>query len=142
MTIREQQLQHSSATPDVRFAGFGERFVAYVIDTVFLTFVLVVLGLFVTRGTLTALVALMSVGVIYTIGFWMLVGATPGKLLMNLEVVRTDGGEIGIMTGVLRYIGYTISSIPVGLGFLWIIWDGKKQALHDKIASTVVIKRR
>ena len=84
----------------------------------------------------------MLVAVIYTIGFWMLVGATPGKLLMNLEVVRTDGGEIGIVTGVVRYIGYTISSIPVGLGFLWIIWDGKKQALHDKIASTVVIKRR
>ena len=141
MTV-QQRLQDSAAPSDVRFAGFGERFVAYVIDTVFLTFVLVVLGLFVTRGSLTALVALMLVAVIYTIGFWMLVGATPGKLLMNLEVVRTDGGEIGIVTGVVRYIGYTISSIPVGLGFLWIIWDGKKQALHDKIASTVVIKRR
>src|SRR5438552_16370116 len=92
MTV-QQRLQDSAATSDVRFAGFGERFVAYVIDTVFLTFVLVVLGLFVTRGSLTALVALMLVAVIYTIGFWMLVGATPGKLLMNLEVVRTDGGE-------------------------------------------------
>jgi uncharacterized RDD family membrane protein YckC len=45
------------------------------------------------------------------------------------------------MTFFLReIIGKIVSSIILFIGYLMILWDGKKQGLHDKIAGTVVIK--
>ncbi|TPW10609.1 MAG: hypothetical protein FD130_2175, partial [Halothiobacillaceae bacterium] len=40
---------------------------------------------------------------------------------------------------ILRYFAYLVSILPLGLGFLWIIWDRRKQSFHDKIARSVVI---
>lgn len=74
--------------------------------------------------------------------FWMKYLATPGKLLFDCEVVDArTGNRISFWQGVLRSLGYFISSLPLGLGFLWIIWDRRKQGWHDKIAGTVVIMR-
>jgi uncharacterized RDD family membrane protein YckC len=39
-----------------------------------------------------------------------------------------------------RYFAYYLSTILLGLGFLWIIWDPKKQGWHDKLAGTVVVR--
>ena len=39
-----------------------------------------------------------------------------------------------------RYFAYFLSIIPLGLGFLWVAFDPKKQAWHDKLAGTVVVK--
>ena len=41
---------------------------------------------------------------------------------------------------VLRYLGYFVSIITLGIGFLWVAFDPRKQGLHDKIASTVVVR--
>ncbi len=41
---------------------------------------------------------------------------------------------------VLRYLGYYVSAIPFGLGFLWVAFDPRKQGWHDKIARTVVVR--
>jgi uncharacterized RDD family membrane protein YckC len=49
------------------------------------------------------------------------------------------GGPIGVGRGAIRYIGKILSSIPIGLGFFWMIWDREKQTWHDKIATTVVV---
>lgn len=71
---------------------------------------------------------------------WVKYAATPGKLLFDSEIVDADtGNPIGLQQAMLRYIAYMISFIPFGLGFLWILWDKRKQAWHDKIAGTVVI---
>ena len=40
---------------------------------------------------------------------------------------------------IIRYLGYFISFLPLGLGFLWIAFDKRKQGWHDKLAGTVVI---
>jgi len=40
----------------------------------------------------------------------------------------------------VRYIGYFVSVIPFGLGFIWIAFDSKKQGFHDKLAGTVVVR--
>ena len=40
---------------------------------------------------------------------------------------------------IIRYLGYFISFLPLGLGFLWIAFDERKQGWHDKLAGTVVI---
>ena len=61
--------------------------------------------------------------------------------MMNLKVVKAEGGRL-LTPGeaVLRYIGQIISGIAILLGYLWVIWDPKHEAWHDKIAGTKVIK--
>ncbi len=72
--------------------------------------------------------------------FWVRYRATPGKQLMECEVVdATTHDNLRIGQSFLRYIGYFISLLPLGLGFLWIIWDPKKRGFHDLLAHTVVL---
>jgi uncharacterized RDD family membrane protein YckC len=67
-------------------------------------------------------------------------GQTVGKKVMGIRVVDfANGGPIGFGRGVLRYLGKIVSSIPCGLGYLWMLWDKEKQTWHDKIATTVVV---
>ena len=80
------------------------------------------------------------IGGIYCVWFWVKRGWTPGKEMLGLKVVTAEGDRIGIGRAILRYIGYFISAIPLGLGYLMIVIDSKKQGLHDKIAGTYVIK--
>ncbi|MGA7985503.1 MAG: RDD family protein [Burkholderiales bacterium] len=39
----------------------------------------------------------------------------------------------------IRFLGYFVSIVPLGLGFLWIAFDRKKRGWHDLIAGTVVV---
>ena len=41
---------------------------------------------------------------------------------------------------VIRYLGYFVSTIPLGLGLLWVGFDRRKQGWHDKMANTVVVR--
>ncbi len=78
--------------------------------------------------------------IILILWLWLKYAATPGKLLVDCEIVDADTGKkIDFQQALLRYIAYTISLIPFGLGFLWVLWDKRKQGWHDKIAGTVVI---
>ena len=67
-----------------------------------------------------------------------LTGRTPGKWLMGLRVVRTGGGDINLGRAVLRSIGYMVSLIPLGAGFLWVLVDDERRGWHDHLAGTKV----
>ncbi len=76
-----------------------------------------------------------------TIMFWVYKSATPGKMVLKAKVVDAKTGNIPtVQQSIIRYIGYYISLLPLGLGFFWVGWDKKKQAWHDKLAGTVVIR--
>ena len=78
---------------------------------------------------------------VITVWCWIKFMATPGKLLMSCHVVDAKtGNRISVLQAILRYFGYIISLLSLCLGFLWIIWDKRKQGFHDKIAGTVVIQ--
>ncbi len=71
---------------------------------------------------------------------WVRYGATPGKILLELRVVDArTGAHPGWPQALIRYLGYFVSALPLGLGFLWAAWDRRKQALHDKLARTEVV---
>ena len=59
---------------------------------------------------------------------------------MNIKVARTDGAALTVGTGVVRYIGFLLSTVVIFLGVLWVLWDPNKQGWHDKIANTVVVR--
>jgi uncharacterized RDD family membrane protein YckC len=71
---------------------------------------------------------------------WKLRGSTVGGSLFNLKVVRLDGREIDWPTAIVRALGCFLSFVVVGLGFFWIAFDEGKQAWHDKIAGTAVVR--
>lgn len=75
----------------------------------------------------------------YFIYFWDIVGATPGKMIFGLKICRLDGGDLSFVRSIVRFIGYWISAIPFFLGFIWIIFDKRRQSWHDKLADTHVI---
>lgn len=71
---------------------------------------------------------------------WVKWRATPGKLLLDCAVVDARTLQaISVKQAVIRYFAYLASILPLGLGFLWIIWDKRRQGFHDLIAGTVVL---
>lgn len=79
----------------------------------------------------------------YCMWFWKRYGATPGKMLMRQKVVMADSGVYpDYAQGFLRCVGYIVSSACIFLGAIWINFDRKRQAWHDKLAGTVVISTR
>lgn len=98
------------------------------------TFGLLVLGLGLASTLLTVLY--------YTI-MTARSGATVGKKVFGIKVVRADGGPISFGQSLLRHtIGYLASAVVFALGFIWIGFDPHKQGWHDKIARTYVVRNQ
>lgn len=75
-----------------------------------------------------------------TIWFWVRHSATPGKMACKLKIVdATSGQRISIKQGLIRYLGYFPSTWILGLGYIWMLFDQRKQTWHDKLAGTVVV---
>jgi len=71
-----------------------------------------------------------------------LTGRSVGKWITGLQIERPRGGTPGIPRAVLRhFIGYPLSIIPFGLGFLLAMVVPTGRALHDFISGTVVVRR-
>jgi uncharacterized RDD family membrane protein YckC len=128
----------------IEYAGFWRRLGATLIDGLWMGLLLTPLlqlvydpekflawQTFLIENVLPALIVIF---------FWLKYQATPGKLLFDCDIVdRYTGQSINFKQAILRYVGYFIALLPVGLGFFWIIWDKRKQGWHDKIAGTVVV---
>ncbi|MFA5057498.1 MAG: RDD family protein [Opitutaceae bacterium] len=71
---------------------------------------------------------------------WKLRGTTVGGSIFHLKVVRLDDRPLDWTTTVVRALSCFLSLAVVGLGFLWVAFDGEKQSWHDKIAGTTVVK--
>lgn len=147
-------------TPLTEYAGFWQRAVAFWVDGLWMVPLLVFLSLLVCGepdcsnlpegfSTTTGLENLSWQGLLVNellpalliLWFWMTYAATPGKMLLDCDIVDArSGGPITLKQALLRYIGYFISAFVLGLGFLWIAWDKRKQGWHDKLAGTVVIR--
>jgi len=72
--------------------------------------------------------------------FWFRYSTTPGKMLFRLQI--RDAKTLEPMTreqAMTRYLGYVVSAVPLTLGFIWPLFNRKKQGFHDLIAGTVVI---
>jgi uncharacterized RDD family membrane protein YckC len=75
--------------------------------------------------------------------FWIARQATPGKMLIRARIVDAESGAaLTRRQAIGRYLGYYVSLFGLGLGFLWVGWDRRKQGWHDKLAGTVVIRAR
>ena len=75
--------------------------------------------------------------------FWIARQATPGKMAIGARVVDTKtGGKPGTGQLIVRYLGYYVSMVPLLLGLIWVAFDPRKQGWHDKLAGTVVVRKK
>ena len=79
---------------------------------------------------------------IYGAVMWKLRGTTVGGIVFDLHVVRVDGRPLDWETAIVRALGCFLSLAVVFLGFIWIAFDDNRQAWHDKIAGTVVVRAK
>lgn len=156
-----------AATQQLPYAGFVSRLIAFTIDLIIINVISIIIvastGLIANffglgnttgpiktvldftistleNGTLLITLSFTSMfGAAYLLFFWVLVGVTPGKALLGLRIVRTDGRPLNIGRALLRLIGYWLSALLLFLGFVLVIIDNRRQGLHDKLAGTVVI---
>lgn len=81
-------------------------------------------------------------GVYFTASLALWRGRTAGKRLLGIRVVRIDGDPITTWDAFSRFGGYAASVLTGLLGFAQLLWDPNRQALHDRIAGTVVVRDR
>ena len=134
---------------EVKYVGFWPRVLASLIDTVWLYGLIYGVLWFLTEAGVFEVDSSFSVTrftfewiipVIIVMAFWIKKSATPGKLILKMKIVDAQTHEkVPGARLFLRYLGYFVSVIPLGLGLLWVAWDKKKQGWHDKIAKTVLI---
>jgi len=68
-------------------------------------------------------------------------GQSWGMKAVGNKVVSADSGQpIGTGRSVGRYFAHIISGFVCYLGYLWMLWDSKKQTWHDKVVGSIVVK--
>ncbi|MFT6094780.1 MAG: putative RDD family membrane protein YckC [Pseudohongiellaceae bacterium] len=140
-------------TDQLEYVGFWARFGATLIDSLLIVAITLPLLFFVygssyflseasIKGPADFLISYV-LPAIAIIVFWHLKQATPGKMLIGAKIVDAKTGSTPASGKlVIRYFAYIISLIPLGLGYFWIAFDARKQAWHDKLAGTVVVRSK
>ena len=136
------------AAEGARYVGFWARAAAGLLDLVLVLFVATPVAVYLFgdgwtdgRGVLGFVVNWVPLGGAI-IAFWVMKGATPGKMAISAVVVDAQThAPVDFWQALTRYVGYFVSTIPLLAGLAWVAFDERKQGWHDKMARTVVIYR-
>ena len=144
----ETKQESTSASPETRqeqkYVGFWARLGAWFLDCILV--IIFIFPAFLVRefvnyyGGILLYWVLCILGHIIILVLWFTKQASIGKMAISAKIVDARTGKAptkGQLIG--RYFAYLLSSLPLGLGFLWIAFDSKKQGWHDKLAGTAVI---
>jgi len=166
--MNQLEIQTPSESLVGHYAGFATRLMAFIIDSLVISAVLVFLTWFVNStllvlqtqnilaylsrwlpriNTIIAFLTSPVMAGIYTflviipyyVFFWTIAGQTIGKAVMGIKIFPIDGGKMTLSRSILRYFGYYISGLPLGLGFLWTLVSDRRAAWHDQISGTCVV---
>ncbi|HEY0504747.1 MAG TPA: RDD family protein [Lysobacter sp.] len=142
------------ADGEVVYAGFWKRYAAYMIDTFLLTIVFAILGAVfgITGAELIRGEGVGTFAAFYVVELalmalyfgWMHASvnqATLGKLAVGIKVTDDDGQRISLARGIGRFFATIISSLTLCIGYILAGFTDRKRALHDMIASTLVVDR-
>jgi uncharacterized RDD family membrane protein YckC len=141
------------AVPAVAYAGAVSRLAAYVFDLAVLS------GLSAAGGAVAAYLVAVVTGhrlelssdrdlagaglvvwwLLYFAGSWAVTGRTLGMALFGLRVVRRDGTRASALAALIRAVTFPLSLALFGLGFVGILVDRQRRALHDLLAGTTVV---
>lgn len=147
----DRALRAGSSMGSLTYQGFAPRLVAQIVDGIILLILNYVIGASMAGATsfeffgaqayplLGAGFLIFLVYFVILEGMW---GATVGKMVMKIKVVREDGSPCGLGPAVIRNILRIIDALPFLyiIGLIFMSRSDKKQRLGDRIAKTVVIK--
>ena len=80
--------------------------------------------------------ALLAVIYIFFVGFWTRSGRTLGMQSWGLQLEAPDGSVPRLGAATIRFAAAIVSWAPLGLGFLWQLWDKDKLTWHDRLSAT------
>ena len=153
-TAEPREHAGNRATKTITVIGFKRRLAAVLLDalllgvlSMFVAFVIGLAGVFVDMYTPNRTLPLSNLIVICTLVFsvayyvvaWSRTGQTVGKTVLGIKIVGADGKPLSGGKALLRYFGYLVSSIVFALGFIWVLFDRKRQGWHETIAGTYVV---
>lgn len=125
------------------YAGFWNRFAAIFIDGLILgAFGWVLTSIFglSDETSLYGLITAIAGFLYYTLQESSAAQATLGKRMLHIKVTDLNGGRISFGRAALRYFAKILSAVILLIGFIMAAFTEKKQALHDMIAGTLVVK--
>jgi uncharacterized RDD family membrane protein YckC len=77
------------------------------------------------------------------LSFWIAKGATPEKMAIGATIVDArTGAHPTTSQFLIRYVASILSLLMLFFGYLWIVFDARKQSWHDKFAGTIVVRRK
>jgi uncharacterized RDD family membrane protein YckC len=145
-----------------RYAGFWRRFWAVFIDGMVLNAVLFPLGLALSITTLPHLsdqdldpgamtgvmTAYLRLAFLATVINWIYASlmessarqATLGKMVLGIRVTDLDGKRLSFARATGRYFGKMVSGLTLMIGYLVQVVTARRQALHDVLAGTLVVR--
>jgi uncharacterized RDD family membrane protein YckC len=124
----------------MRYGGFWVRVIASIIDGIIVGIVVGILTLTTddaARNSVSTIVGWLYFALMESSARQ----ATFGKSLMNLAVTDEQGQRISFLRATGRHFAKIISAIILFIGFIMVAFDSRKQGLHDKLASTLVVQR-
>lgn len=148
-SLENNSVQHKEEVFEL--AGFNERFLAYLIDTfpfVFLNYYTLALAIknnYVVYSNSLATkwkIFWILIFIIYEVIFTSGGRVTIGKKLLGIRVIHKNGSNLSIFNAFIRVIGYFISSFTINIGYIMALLNQNRRALHDFLASSVVIRTR
>ena len=152
LQINQTPVGTQNQSSQLRYAGLFVRWVAAFIDgLIILPILLLFIWIIALIGKSTDLDKVADKAEIFAGLIWLPLnlyfvtkyGATPGKMVMKLRIIKEDGSVPDFKTAFKReIIGKIVSGLFLNLGYIWIAFDKEKQGIHDKIAKTHVIRLR
>jgi len=157
-----QKLRQGGATAGVRhYGGFWIRTAARIVDAILLNMAFLIvripfgIAMFAPGAARNPAAVIAMMGPFLLITFLSMVaaacyeiffiakrGATIGKMIFGLKVIRADGSPLSLGLSTGRYFAHFINTFTLGIGYLMAAFDVQKRALHDRICETRVIYSR
>lgn len=97
-------------------------------------------------GGIGMIIYLLGFVVAIGLGLWLkykegTTGQTIGKKVVGIKTVKEQTGEyLGFGMAFVRYICHIVDGLPCYIGYLWPLWDAKRQTFADKIVGSVVVR--
>jgi uncharacterized RDD family membrane protein YckC len=133
---------YQQAAPQLQYVSVGPRFLAVLIDTILIGIVNGIIGAALhNSGAVGGIAAVIAIA--YYIIMEATQGATVGKMVLGLRVVRVDGAPISWNESVIRNLLRIVDGLFFYIVGAILVWNSPtRQRLGDRVAKTVVVRSR
>lgn len=148
---RPPEILPADAPP--QYVGLVTRAIAIVIDAICINVVAVVVGAAIAllmdtlsfpsdiRDVVKIIGGLAYSGwvVLYFVALWAVEAQTIGGRVMGFRVQHPGGNRMRLRTSIVRFGAMVLAALPLGAGFIRVLYDERRRGFHDRVVDTVVV---